>query len=488
MGCGGETFHIDFRINYMRKIIAKEMSEWPKLSWYAEWNKNDDSIRVFHGHAVEVRKDRWFEGVWDGDFEKGEFQHAPAFCGSGVVLKGHDVVLVPSFVPNERIYVTKNDQCNHQCASNSLLCWLTQTGKSLDSDWPDYYADLFEMVGKGHTDSLPEIRLANAGVVGAVELSPWVIGPEKSWRESPRKGPVFKPTFSSYRSFLTDTMRRLIANAESPLRKTKVHSVTSLSTGFDSVASSALAVECGVNKGFTILGREDARSIAKKLGLKLRSKHRALTCLFSRAKTQEFHVLPIGHNRPLGLFESTLTDSILFTGSGGDYNWSLSPGFKGDFLVRSAVQTALEGNSNSEFRLRVGCFFVAVPAIGQWHWPLTNEISNSAEMRSFRDACSDKTNYSRPIPRRMGLEAGIERKDFGKRKVAGSIVVPSLFLGRSYFSYSRFLRGIEDVEKSAKTRINSYAFHSSKYRWAIHWAHEALKDRYKSYEKDEDRI
>ncbi len=474
-----ETFHRDIRIKCMRRIIAKEMPKWPKLAWYAEWNKHDDSIRVFHGDAVEVREDRFFEGVWDGDFEKGEFQHAPAFCGSGVVLKGHDVVLVPTFVPNERIYVTKNDQCNHQCASNSLLCWLTQTGKSLDSDWPDYYADLVEMVGKGHTDSLPEIRLANEGVVGAVELSPWVIGPEKSWRESPRKGPVFKPTFASYRTFLADTMRRLIANAESPLRKTKVHSVTSLSTGFDSVAVSALAVECGVNKGFTILGREDARSIAKKLGLKLRSKHRALTCLFSRAKTQEFHLLPIGHNRPSGLFESTLTDGMLFTGGAGDYNWSLSPGFKGDFLVRSEIQTALNGNSNSEFRLRVGCFFVAVPAIGQWHWPLTNEISNSAEMRLFRDVSSDKLNYSRPIPRRIGMEAGIERKDFGKRKVAGSIMVPSLFLGRSYFSFYRFLRRIEDVNKSSYPKTNPAFFQTSKYRWAIHWAHEALKDRYK---------
>ena len=55
--------------NRYMEIKTKVLKAWPKLAWYATWEKGGDMMQVFCGNSVEVRKDRLFEGAWDGDFE-----------------------------------------------------------------------------------------------------------------------------------------------------------------------------------------------------------------------------------------------------------------------------------------------------------------------------------------------------------------------------------------------------------------------------------
>jgi len=437
-------------------------------------------MQVFCGNSVEVRKDRLFEGAWDGDFEEGAFDLSSAFFGSGLVIRDDEVVLVPTTGNRERIFVTADCNSTVQCASNSLLCWLTQTGEQLDPDWPDYYVELCKANALCPIDAdnllqaLPTLRLDKGRELGIVNVAPWVIGTKKSWRRPAPKGPAFSPEFSKYRLFLSEGMTRVLANASSPLRKTALQAQTSLSEGFDAVAVSVLAAELGVKKCITLLGREDARSIGRKLGLQMTSKHRALTWFHKKEKVQEFHALPIGQNQPMGLFESTLTDSLLFTGIYGDSCWIMSPNY---------WYNCLSGNSLLEFRLRIGLIIIPVPAIGMWHMETIHQISESTEMHKFRQemggTASEPYDESRPIPRRIGLEAGLNWEDFGNKKIAGAIAPPDSLQGFSKFSYEKYLRGVEEVEKCAYSESDYPYFYGSRYRWGIHWAHEGLKNRYR---------
>jgi hypothetical protein len=463
------------------EIKAKVLNFWPKLAWYATWEKGGDTMEVYCGNGVEVRKDRLFEGAWDGDFQEGAFDRSSAFFGSGLVLGEDEVVLVPTTGNQERIFVTADGNSTVQCASNSLLCWLTQTGEQLDPDWPDYYIELCKVNALCPIDAdnllqtLPTLRLDKGRELGIVNVASWVIGTEKSWRCSARKGQGFSPDFSEYRSFLSEGMSRILANASSPLRKTSLQAQTSLSEGFDAVAVSVLAAELGVKKCITLLGREDARFIGRKLGLQMTSKHRALSWFHKKSKVQEFHALPIGQNQPMGLFESTLSDSLLFTGIYGDSCWIMSPDF---------WYNCLSSNSLLEFRLRIGLIIIPVPAIGIWHSATINEISKSTEMHKFREemggTASEPWYYiSRPIPRRIGLEAGLNWEDFGNKKIAGAIAPPDSFQGLSKFSFEKYLRGVEEVEKSAYSESDYPYFYGNRYRWGIHWAHKGLKNRYR---------
>ena len=66
------------------RIKSSVLNSWPKLAWYATWEKGGDTMQVFCGNSVEVRKDRLFEGAWDGDFEEGAFDLSSAFSTSTI--------------------------------------------------------------------------------------------------------------------------------------------------------------------------------------------------------------------------------------------------------------------------------------------------------------------------------------------------------------------------------------------------------------------
>jgi hypothetical protein len=146
--------------------------------------------------------------------------------------------------------------------------------------------DLCQINVKGHMQTLPYLKLSNSGRVGLVNLSSWIIGDKKSWRETPRKGPSFSANFESYRLFLSESMKRILSNASSRQRKTPLTVRTAVSEGFDAVAVSSLAAELGVKNGISILGREDARAIGKKLGLKMTTRHRARCWFYPKWKNQ----------------------------------------------------------------------------------------------------------------------------------------------------------------------------------------------------------
>ena len=449
---------------------------WPKLAWHASWSKHGNVINIFHGAHVEIRPDRIFEGVWDGDFSEGEFDRSSVFTGTGLIVRNQEVALIPPIdFTLGYIYVSTPNERGEVHASNSLLCWLQQSGHELHPAYADYYADFIRIAQKGWSDSLPTLPLASGAEVGVVYLAPWVVGSDADRRLPSNLGPVFEPNFSAYRQFLTTSLDRILQNACDPSRIAPLHPVVPISEGFDSPAVAALAKELGVKDSYTIVGREDARQVGKRLGLKVRWRHRAWALLLKTRTNLEFFAMPGGLNRTQALFESNHRDAFLLTGHGGDRIWCVEPHYK-EGLSIPALQS-FGGLSSLEYRLRVGYQTLGIPFIGIWHHSIVHQITQAPEMAPWLEP-NKAIKESRPIARRLGVEAGVPASMFGQKKVAGSIVFPTTFKGLWHLSFKRYLKRIPAPTATQLEPGEFPLFHGSPYRWAMHWAHKKLKGRY----------
>ena len=65
------------------KFMYTKIEDIPKLAWCACIEKEFELVDIYHGSSVEVRKDFFVEGVWDGEFSQGDFESATFFLGSG---------------------------------------------------------------------------------------------------------------------------------------------------------------------------------------------------------------------------------------------------------------------------------------------------------------------------------------------------------------------------------------------------------------------
>lgn len=471
MGVARLLHVISFRTMKFRSVVKEH---WPQGAWFARWSKSEQTVHVLHGSGVIVRADRLFEGVWDGDFAEGRFVEATVFTGSGIRLQADSVELIPSLdFQNACVFVNPDSSDDEQCASNSLLCWLTQTGNALDPTWGDYYIDLVRVFSVGIVDELPTLRLKDGARVGVVALAGWSISAQGGERMPSAEVDWFEPNFASYRAFIKGVMTRIQENATSPDRPKPLGVKTTLSTGYDSVAVSVLARELGVTEAITILGREDARELGKRLGLELRARHRSRSLLLPNRVVHECFAMPIGQNRPLAIFERELTDSVLFSGQGGDITWGMKRWFE-DERLRAPKFHAMVLISQLEHRLRVGYSLVAVGVIGNRRADRVMAITTSPEMVDFQEG-----ERGRPIPRRIGVEAGIPAELFGQTKTAGAIAAPEVFSGLWNRSFKKFLRSVPDPTATAYRREDYPNFYASPYRWTMHWAHEQMKDRYR---------
>lgn len=456
-------------------IKSQLIPSWPKLAWYATWSRQGEVVNICHGAGVEIGTDRIFEGVWDGNFKEGEFDRSSVFTGTGLLVHNNEVTLVPPIdFTLGYIFVCPPADSGQVHASNSLLCWLQQSGNALHPTYADYYADFIRIAQNGVSNSLPALPLKGGAKVGVVYLAPMVIGPKADHRLPCNPGPVFEPNFTSYRQFISTSLERILRNASDPSRIAPLHPVVPISEGFDSSAVAALAAELGVRDSYTIVGREDARKIGKRLHLNVRWRHRAWSLLLKTRTNLEFFAMPGGLNRTQALFESTHRDAFLLTGHGGDRIWCFDAQYQEGLRI-PALQS-FGGLSSLEYRLRVGYQTLGIPFIGIWHHAIVNQITQNPDMINWMEPQAKQA--SRPIARRLGVEAGVPASMFGQKKVAGSIVFPTTFKGLWHLSFKRYLKRIPNPTATQLKPGEFPLFHASPYRWAMHWAHEKLKGRY----------
>ena len=64
-------------------MVFRRIDSFPQLAWCVRLRRGTAEATVVHGSGVEVHRDAFFEGVWDGPFEAGRFDDAMTFVGSG---------------------------------------------------------------------------------------------------------------------------------------------------------------------------------------------------------------------------------------------------------------------------------------------------------------------------------------------------------------------------------------------------------------------
>jgi len=253
--------------------------------------------------------------------------------------------------------------------------------------------------------------------------------------------------FLTYKTFLLSKLTQIRDNATSFMRKMPMSLLSTISTGYDSVAVSALVQSVGVSEALTFKrsrggylsmgGKDDSgTTIAQYLGLRTISGRRDSFKKAPDAEIDFFCFDPDGEDTNFATFRDHLTKRmpvVLFTGFNGDKVWDIHRHNVSPEIVRGDTT----GLGLCEFRLRAGFVHCPVPFIGILDAGAIYQISNSIELKPW----SLGNDYDRPICRRIAEEAGVPRDKFGVHKKATSIlyespIVPSnKSARRSFYTY-----------------------------------------------------
>jgi hypothetical protein len=234
-------------------------------------------------------------------------------------------------------------------------------------------------------------------------------------------------TFDQYHRFLLDRAEALLENAADGRRAASLQPVTTVSSGYDSVAVSAVLSELGCTEALTldvsVEGASDSGVVpGEALGLHVsRFAHPLGDTLDSpkvivgpglvESAAEFIATSGIGDDIILLPFEPMLRSRVLFTGKYGDSLWSL------DAPMRHGLPVPIKyGKSYSEFRLRVGFAHVPLPALGARFSAPLRRLSIETSMMPFRTGGA----YERPVARRLAEQAGVPRGSFGQMKRATS--------------------------------------------------------------------
>ncbi len=478
------------------ELYTVPIPSWPKLAWVARCQKDSKTIMVYHGPMVETA-DQWaVEAVWAGDYGAGGFDETDLVFGTGLRIRGDGVVFVSSGSSLDRLHATHCGTCTY--VSNSLPALLAcSEGELLDAH---NYAGAIKGARNGRAGfdtSIPvhggEVRLIyfdnllwSGGDLHRVTKP----APERDWG-----------SYEEYLGFLQGTARHLAANAAATGRAAPVRMLTSVSSGYDSVAASVIAVSAGCRKATTIRrssslwrGSDSGEEIARRLGLQCHVAPRSAPeypweetfwAVAGSPGILNWSLFP--YPEPLGLF---------FTGCHGDVAWKREESVPDDPYRRPSIADLGIG----EFRLHKGVFHAPVPYWGIQSIDALRRISCSAEMRPW----SVRGSYDRPIARRIGEEAGIPRHLFGTLKKNTSLEARfhwpvSRSAQKSYADYLRrhgrrpiprplvgLVRSIARADQLMRQNIRSRWLRRPARPWDHYrdgfvpflWANDYLRDQY----------
>jgi hypothetical protein len=394
-----------------KRLFCREVPGWPKLAWVAVMKPGSDTVSVLHGPCVETNRNWCVEAVWPGDFPEGDFDLADVVAGTGVRLRGDNVVFVSSGDTLNRLHHFEDSQALY--VSNSLAGLMAVAGLEL---LPEYeYATAMESIKNGlrsYTRQIP----SNRGPIHLTYLNNLVVADSNvSELAKPSSAPDFTD-YSTYRDYLIAVAKRIGESARAPERRASIRLLATVSSGYDSVAAAVLAREAGAREAVTIAHARRAPShvfnvndsgavAARQLGMDCK--------VYSRARRNyPFEDALWASTGNVGDINMTIFDyprtlCLLFSGFLGDVVWD-----KDSQQIEPLRRKDTSGARFSECRLELGVFNCS-PAF----WGCQNEsqvcaLSKRREMLPWTLG----TDYDRPIPRRLAEEAGIERDSFGIRK------------------------------------------------------------------------
>lgn len=305
--------------------------------------------------------------------------------------------------------------------SNSLPFLLAATGLSLDPNHFTYEED-FDSTIRGFVNCIKHTRLSDNHVLQIYRYCSISIDHDLKITSYYHDKHLSFDDFTSYRNTLQNVARRIVANATDKSRKYKYGLVTSMSRGYDSVATSVIAKEVGCDISLHFSGpkkylADDGRNIAKHLGFK----HiigRDANKYLRRTDSVEAEIFCTGD--PGGFcqfttFEDYYSNCIYFSGDFGENLWERVNLNLNNFLDFSVGGTFSCVSTEMEHFLRTGTIYLSLPSIGANDLLKLSKITKSPEMANW----TLYNYYDRPIARRIVEEAGIDREEFGKTKVGG---------------------------------------------------------------------
>lgn len=394
------------------KLFRKQVNHWPKLSWFAK--VTNGTVSVLHGCRVEYSDEWIFEGTWAGEFGKGDFdREAPVIIGTGIRLRENTVSFVCSTGALDRLFYVHRKK--ELLVSNSLACLLSAANLRLDSTFP--YSKTLKGYLKKHRNRPKTLPTLGEDEVHFLTYEKLVYSQETVEEQIPAAEDAFT-SFEEYEEFLCSRMVAIRANLEDERRRFKVAPVATISKGYDSGASAAIAKPLGIRSVLTIsrVGRlrhdDSGEEIAERLGIPVKS------VIERRSAYRDYDLVLAG----LGLstdFNMTQFDypddlTLLVVGTAGDFVWqkALKKEFDDShhFLDRRDTTTC----QLAEWRLHKGVFLANLPSMGASRTDCLKRINDSAEMDPWRIG----GDYDRPIPRRILEQQGVSRNAFGMQKTA----------------------------------------------------------------------
>ncbi|HQG64275.1 MAG TPA: hypothetical protein PLA32_00760 [Smithella sp.] len=407
----------------MKRINYRAVNIFPKLAWLAVVDEKQSIITVYHGRYVECRENWFIEGIWDGPFDAGEFHETDLVFGTGMKVCHKKIVFVSSSSMADRLYYSFYQ--SRLLVSNSLPCLLSFTDIVVDPTRD--YAEFFQSVENDGGDYKKEVPIhAGCGKILNIMGENLVYASGKLSLETKPLKKHFSD-FVNLNVFINNIFLRFRNNWESPSRRNKLLTFSTISTGYDSAVISYFAVKAGCTNLFTCvssseMGPKFIRSKRKTIddGSDIaRCISETVSCIkfdqndFKKNLDNELYLFPGMPNTRLTNFLPMLNyldqlnkPSVLFTGIGGDYAWGNDP--NDSYYDYGAI-------SLSEIRLKAGFIHCCFLSWLKKFRPLLLEISNSREMKRW----SIRSIYDRPIPRRILEEGGVPREAFGYVKKGG---------------------------------------------------------------------
>lgn len=412
------------------RLLSREMSDWPPLAWLAACSGRMATVRVLHGSGVEVRDEFACEAVWPASFEEGDFDRAAVVAGSGIRVRGEEVVFVSATSTVDRLHsVVRQDG---PVVSNSLPCLMRALGLEARVDYWRYLQDLQSI-----TRGVVRYRRTIPTTGDHVRLTyfhnlVWA-GGELAEREKPLE-PTGFADFSDYVGFLRATLAGIARNMVSSGRRRPYEFLGTLSSGYDAPAVTTLGAEVGCAQAVCF---DESRTrepdsgvpIAHALGIeplviKRATWRRRASRLDQFPEATFLAAMPSGHLASFGAARDHLHGRVLLTGFFGGVMWDL----KARDPTPHVERQTFSGLTLTEFRLGAGFINCPVPFWAARQKADVVAISRSEEMRDWIVG----EHYQRPIPRRIVEAVGVPRDAFGYRKqpgVGGSLLSEHEFLG-----------------------------------------------------------
>jgi hypothetical protein len=417
-------------------FIYQKEENWPTLAWLAICNEDNESVTIRHGPDVDTRLEWFCEAVWDDEYSDGGFDRSNTVFGSGGRIRQDRVNFVASSFPADRLQYIEINKTIY--ISNSLVCLAAALDLHVDPWYPWYYEDFFSIA-----DGLHDYRACintDRGEVTFVYCNnlSWN-GKQLSTYEKPKSALCFHD-FDSYQNFLSATLKRLLSNMHSAERPYIYDSISTSSSGYDSLAVTVLSRQLDTHQVICVpddrIGFDDSGiELIQKLGME------ALTIKREAWRKEPFAEISFiasdacGRDAWLFAARDHLPRKFLLTGYFGDSIWRTAnkEGGKNAFTMGSPG-----GLSMTEFRLQYGFIHCPVPYLGIEHIDTIRAIASGDEMQPW----ALNEYYDRPIPRRIIEEAGLKRGSFGTRNSFGTrktAVNVHLFRRKEF---DRFLAGM----------------------------------------------